>query len=126
LIIYGLFSIKDKVGNLNYQLQEVNRQISREEDMIHILKAEFAYLTSPQRLQKLSNNYLGLTNVKTSQLINDPLLQDNTKQVEQIATISISKGNIRVQSFGNNNKHNVRWRYKKMPGKYLQTAYNNR
>ena len=107
----GLFMIKDSVGNLSYQLNEVNRQIMQEKNNIHMLKAETAYLTSPERLRKLTNAYLALGNIKPNQMIKNPILTNDSEQ--NFADASHTVTTI---------KHHVRWRYKKSPNKYLKTV----
>jgi cell division protein FtsL len=110
--IYSLFSIKAKVNSLSYQVSEVNRQINAERDAIHILKAEFAYLSSPSRLRKLAAAYLNLETIKPSQMIKDPLTYDEDKA-------KLAEENTGAATVKHNN---VKWRYKKAPNKYLQTV----
>ena len=107
----GLFLIKDSVGNLSYQLNEVNRQIIQEKNNIHMLKAETAYLTSPERLRKLNNAYLALSNIKPNQMVKNPLFESENEQdlVDINPPVNVAK-------------HHVRWRYKKSPNKYLKTV----
>lgn len=111
----GLFVIKDKVGNLQYQLNEINKQVTQETNNIHMLKAEIAYLISPNRLRKLVEAHLNLDNIKSHQLTNDPL-------VNNVAiTNKVSRVNIAAYS-----KQNIKWRYKKAPTKYLKTVSQRR
>ena len=58
-----LFSIKSKVIIQNKELNWLNNQISQEKNNIQILKAEFAYLTTPERINKLQKKYLNLKNL---------------------------------------------------------------
>ena len=60
LLMLGLFQIKYKVVELEDEIKTLNREIFKAEESIHILKAEWAYRTSPQRLDKLVQNHLGL------------------------------------------------------------------
>ncbi len=108
---YGLFAIKEKASILKYQFEEVSKQVTKEQDMIHILKAEFAYLTSPSRLKKLAINYLQLDNIKTLQMTKDPLIPG-----ESLAKVEIRNLNLVTT------KHSIKWRYKKAPSKYLRTV----
>lgn len=110
----GLFIIKDKVGALTYLGNEINKQIVYEENTIHTLKAELAYLTSPDRLRKLASNYLGLENIKTSQMIKDPLIPEQQK-IHHLTQEPFFVA-----------KRKVKWRYKKAPIKYLQTVSHQR
>ncbi len=81
---YVLFSIKDVVHDLSYQLSETNRQIREEQSAINILKAESAFLQSPQRLKILAEKHLGLTSVKSEQMIADPLTISEEELSEKI------------------------------------------
>ncbi len=99
--IYGLFKIKDQVISLHYQLSAVSKQLTGEKDMIHVLKVEQLYLTSPIRLRKLSSVYLQLDTIKVKQMINDPLVPENKKYAKF--------NEVRGSFF---NKNNIKWRYK--------------
>jgi cell division protein FtsL len=68
IAIYGLFSIKNKVSTLDYQLSGILKQINDETNNIHLLKAEKAYLISPPRLKKLAGIYLQLDTIKSFSL----------------------------------------------------------
>jgi len=106
LTIYGLFTIKDSVVTLRLELEEVKKQVRNEEDAIRILKAELAYLGSPERIQKLAHKYLILEKPKVTQITKDPLLKENLDQSKIFAsTKTLRKSN--------------KWRYKKGPAKYL-------
>jgi cell division protein FtsL len=106
LTIYGLFTVKDNVMSLRFELQEVRKQVQNEEDAIRILKAELAYLGSPERIQKLASDYLNLEKPKAAQMIKDPLIAGNISGTKQLASIQT-------------NKKPVKWRYKKGPSKYV-------
>jgi cell division protein FtsL len=106
LTIYGLFTIKDSVITLRLELEEVKKQVRNEEDAIRILKAELAYLGSPERIQKLAHKYLTLEKPKVTQITKDPLLEEKLDQTKILAS---------AKSFRKPSK----WRYKKGPAKYL-------
>lgn len=106
ITVYMLFYIKDSVMSIRAELQEVSKQVQYESDTIHILKAELAYLASPERLKRLSSDYLGLKDTKISQMISDPLNTKKEKYVKQLASSQLKTSNIK-------------WRYKKGPNKYL-------
>ncbi|HJD56291.1 MAG TPA: hypothetical protein LFW21_06755 [Rickettsia endosymbiont of Pyrocoelia pectoralis] len=108
IAVCSLFSIKEKVSTLNYQLSSVSKQINNENKNIHILKAEKAYLLSPARLRKLTTAYLSLETVKSCQMIKDPLAP-TTENIRFDNNISIPKGS--------------KWRYKRITNnKYIQTV----
>ena len=110
--IYGLFTIKDSVTNLDYQLNVVLKQLDKEHNKIHVLKAEQSYLTSPARLRRLASSYLKLDTIKISQMVKSPLLSDQG---------NATKPNNTSRSFvaASNNK----WRYKTIANtKYIKTV----
>lgn len=49
-----------KVQNTREEISHIKKQIEQEKTNIHILKAEWAYLTNPQRIKNLSDKYLSL------------------------------------------------------------------
>ncbi len=139
--IYGLFTIKSKVIILKSELLEVQKQIKLEKDSVHVLKAEMAYLASPERLSKLNSNYLNLQGTTTKQLVQNPLtdkmrsygIAKNTdgdrsdkriiiredKSSNSSSDIIKTGYNNNVASKYNKTKHGaVKWRYKKGPAKY--------
>ena len=67
VIILTLFSIKSRVITQNKELNWLNSQISQEKNNIQILKAELAYLTTPERINKLQKKYLNLKNIDKRQ-----------------------------------------------------------
>jgi cell division protein FtsL len=112
----ALFRIKDNVLMLNGELTEVQKQISDEQDNIRILKAEFAYLTAPERLRLLSEQYLHLKGVELNQMLS---YSDFCLEEEQVKV---------VKPFSNHklSNHQVKWRYKKGPKKYLTMVVDKR
>jgi len=115
ITVYCLFAIKDKVSSLNYQFGEVTKQVRHERDSIHLLKAEFSYLSSPENLKKLIANCLELETIKITQMIKDPLVTNED------SVVLPANENIKLTA-----KHNVKWRYKRSGSKYLQTVSNQR
>ena len=57
---YGLYQLKHEVMTLEAELGRLNRQIVREQENIHVLRAEWAYTNQPQRLQALAQRHLDL------------------------------------------------------------------
>jgi hypothetical protein len=56
----ALFYAKHRVQALDEQLAQVNQAILADQESIHVLKAEWAYLNQPDRLERLSRRYLKL------------------------------------------------------------------
>ncbi|MCX7338299.1 MAG: hypothetical protein NTX76_03325 [Alphaproteobacteria bacterium] len=71
-----LFRVKYEVMALELQHRQINRTIQETKETLHILKAEWALLNEPARLQRLAVKYLpGMKPLKSAQLISfDDLL----------------------------------------------------
>jgi len=105
--VFGLFTVKDNVMTLKVELQEVKKQVQNEEDAIRILKAELAYLGSPERIHKLASKHLDLEKPRVTQMISDPLVDETEKVKSMVSKVD---------------KKLVKWRYKKGPSKYITMA----
>lgn len=63
LSCFLLFQIKYKVENLMREANNVERSIFRTNEDIHILKAEWSYLTQPDNIAKIARKKLDLTTI---------------------------------------------------------------
>jgi hypothetical protein len=57
-------------------LDEINRELAANEDAIHVLKAEWAYLNEPSRIKKLSDQYLNMDYITIAQLKRNNEIKD--------------------------------------------------
>lgn len=64
----GLFYMKHRVKTLEDNLHAVNRSLAGEQEALHVLKAEWAYLSRPDRLATLNRKHLGLVAPRPEQL----------------------------------------------------------
>ena len=55
----GLYMLKYKVQDLEHDLVAKQAQIQRDRSAIRVLQAEWTYLNDPNRLRRLSEEYLG-------------------------------------------------------------------
>ena len=62
-LVASLFQLKHKVVKLEERLVNNQQQIEREQESIKILKAEWSFLTSPGRVQVLSEAFLNLNSL---------------------------------------------------------------
>ncbi|RED54107.1 cell division protein FtsL [Aestuariispira insulae] len=80
---YALFYVSYQVEALEQELAILNRQILKEQESLHVLEAEWSYLTRPDRLQKLTHELLPeLTPVTAEQFTSLDALpyRTNTKE----------------------------------------------
>jgi hypothetical protein len=63
-----LMQISYQVDQKERELRRLNNQLMAHEDSIRVLKAEWAFLNQPQRLEKLSAKFLTLQPVQVAQL----------------------------------------------------------
>ena len=64
----SLFYMKHRVQSLEAELGKVDRKLAAEQETLHVLRAEWAYLTRPERLVKLNKKHLGLVTPTPEQL----------------------------------------------------------
>lgn len=72
LSITFLFTVKYKVQNLAREIKTLNKQIVTEKQNLHVLKAEYTYLSNPKRIKSLADVHLKLKPVKSTQVIRSP------------------------------------------------------
>ena len=67
---YTLFHITFEVEALEAELVRLNAEIRKEQENTHVLKAEWSYLSSPQRLEALGTTLLpDLTRMSPDQVV---------------------------------------------------------
>ncbi len=64
LIVLVVYWSKAGAGAEAAKIADTNRQIATEEDQLRLLRAQHAYLTRPERLRTLSEQYLAMSPVK--------------------------------------------------------------
>lgn len=63
-----VYEVKYEVRDLKQRVGALDAQIASEREALHVLRAEWAYLSRPERLQALSQKYLTLGPVKPTQM----------------------------------------------------------
>ncbi len=60
VIVVGLYLLKSLAGGERADIDKTEVQIADEQRQIRLLKAEVAYLEQPERIERLSQTYLGM------------------------------------------------------------------
>ncbi len=68
LVGFGLFHVKYKVQELEEELGRLNADIMREQETLHVLRAEWAFLNRPERLEDLNARFLHLGPLTPAQI----------------------------------------------------------
>lgn len=66
---FGLYMVKYRVQALQEDIAMTRHQLDEERQALHVLKAEWAYLNRPDRLQELSDKYLKAEPMTGEQMI---------------------------------------------------------
>ena len=66
---YTTIQFKYDVQALERELVQLDSEILRHQEAIHVLKAEWAYLNEPARLERLSRRHLDLSPLRGSQIL---------------------------------------------------------
>ena len=66
-----LMSISHRVQRAEREIKQYDRIIAQEEESIRILKAEWAYLNDPARLEEIASDNLGFALPDTESLLSD-------------------------------------------------------
>jgi len=62
-ISLALFQVEQKVQQREEELAQLNQQILKNQEALHVLKAEWSYLNQPSRLEGLNDKFLSLAPV---------------------------------------------------------------
>ena len=94
----ALFQTKTLVHNMQSQHAELKKQVIQEVSSVTLLKANFSYLSKPDRLRELAAKYLDLTTINLAQI----------SQNSEYAKKNISKNLSKFTKLEKTQK----WRYK--------------
>jgi cell division protein FtsL len=68
VVAYGLYNLKYKVEDLQEHAEALREQMDEDRRAIKVLEAEYAYLSRPERLQRLATKFLDLGPTAASQV----------------------------------------------------------
>lgn len=80
VLVLGVYFFKAGAGRESAQIKDVEKQIAEEQHRTRLLKAELAHLEQPERLEKLSTQYLGLAPISGKREIAPEGLSDVARQ----------------------------------------------
>lgn len=69
LSAFGIYLVKYRVQDLQAELATLQREIAAEHEAMHLLRAEWAYLSQPKRLAALQQKYLKMAPVCSAQTL---------------------------------------------------------
>lgn len=69
---FGLYLVKYQVQDLQHELAKREAELASEREAIHLLNAEWAYLTRPERLEELQKKHLSLKSISSGQTMMMP------------------------------------------------------
>ncbi len=68
IVSLGLYHTSYRVDNLDGQLQALNKKIQLEQRTIHVLKAEWDFLSNPSRIEAVARKHLDLQPTNPKQI----------------------------------------------------------
>ena len=71
-----LMNISQHVQRAEREIKSYDRKIAQKEEAIRVLKAEWAYLNNPSRLELLASKGLGFASPKAMDIVSDISLDD--------------------------------------------------
>lgn len=80
----SVYNLKQATYDLEEKKRDISTQILKDREAIKVLKAEMAYLSRPERLEKLSRRHLVLEATQNEQLaadLNELTVRDNIQMV---------------------------------------------
>jgi len=84
----GLYLVKYRVQDVQLEVARAEAELAKERESLHLLNAEWAYLNRPERLEKLSQKYLALTPLESTQFISYTQLPEAPPVVDVSAEVS--------------------------------------
>jgi hypothetical protein len=115
--VFGLFQVKFKVQQLHLDSSELKRQLAHEKDTIHVLRAEWAHLNQPDRLDRLSKKFLKLVEVNSDKVL--PVKPGSIITMaanHYIPEIKENKKVVKISYSKNNQKRKaIKWNYRERP-----------
>jgi len=78
------YTIKYQTSYRAEQIAKTRLEIKNERDAIAVLRAEWSFLTRPERVQELADRYLDLQALSVGQIVSAQSLPDRASRVDSI------------------------------------------
>lgn len=79
-----VYSVKYRTIYASEQLVKTRHQIAREQDAINLLRAEYAHLARPDRVQGLADKQLDMQPLALNQIVTPDALPEKSPKVDSI------------------------------------------
>lgn len=87
----GLYRTSNRVQELDQQLHSINASIEAEKQSLHVLKAEWAYLANPSRIETVTRKHLALRPTVPQQVATlDTLSEVLPTRAEAMSTVAVN------------------------------------
>ena len=67
-LFMGVYLVKYSVQNIQREVAATRVELAREKESLHLLKAEWAYLNRPDRLNRLASRHLNLVPLSSKRI----------------------------------------------------------
>jgi hypothetical protein len=99
VLVLSVYAFKANQGGENARIEDVDDQITAEQRQIRVLHAELAHLEEPERLERLSIQYLGLGPTNAKHETSTDALIDISRQAEAAKPAAL-KGAVKPAASG--------------------------
>jgi len=83
-----LYSTSTEVALLKTKTNKLNKEIAAEETSLHILKAEWAYLTNPIRIEQQAKKRLNMSVIAANRIVSIVDMNKNSESSKQTDTVT--------------------------------------
>lgn len=90
---YAVYNLKQGTYDLEEEKRDINAQILKDREAIKVLKAEMAYLSRPDRIERLTRRHLALETASNDQMVST--VTTLTKR-ENVQTVSLPVDNFQL------------------------------
>jgi hypothetical protein len=82
------YQVKNEVSSLNQKAAKLERLMVHERERIEVQRAEWAYLNTPARLERLASQHLGLQTLATVQTTSARVIPKRPEPVDESSSMT--------------------------------------